>query len=148
MCKNLKSGRRKERRKGLANRVDLARQMECERGCILRGNETACTAQLTANYSLAHIMMVKREICSACEPCVGCGKLLTHQHFSVYHTRSYDKVIIYAREVLSMGMLHAEFRDTVKEGDGPCVIRVWKFLLPTFRAANRIQAFTLLAKCI
>ena len=54
-------------------------------------------------------------------------------------TRSYDKVTIYAREVLSMGMLHAQFRDAVKEGDGPRVIWVRKFLLPTFRAANRIK---------
>ena len=38
--------------------------------------------------------------------------------------RSDDKVTIYAREVLSLGMLHAEFKDTVKECDGPHVINV------------------------
>lgn len=61
-----------------------------------------------------------------------------------------DKVLTYAREILTLGLLLAEFKDAVKEGDGPRVIRCWKFLLPIFRAARRknyaIQAFTLLAK--
>lgn len=61
-----------------------------------------------------------------------------------------DQIVMYARELLSLGMLLAEFKDAVKEGDGHRVIRVWKFLLPTFSAANRknyaIQALTLLAK--
>jgi len=61
-----------------------------------------------------------------------------------------DKVLAYAREMMSLGLLLAEFKDAVKEGDGPRVIRCWRFLLPIFRAARRnnyaIQAFTLLAK--
>lgn len=34
-----------------------------------------------------------------------------------------DKVLTYAREILTLGPLLAEFRDAVKEGDGPQVIR-------------------------
>lgn len=35
-----------------------------------------------------------------------------------------------------MEMQLAEFKDAVKEGDGPQVIQVWKFLLPLSTAEN------------
>lgn len=54
-------------------------------------------------------------------------------------TKSDDKVATYA---LTLGMLLAEFKDAVKEGDGPRVIQVWKLLLPIFKAAKeRITQF-------
>ena len=40
MRNNLKKGEEEREGKGLANRVGLARQMECERGRISRDNET------------------------------------------------------------------------------------------------------------
>ena len=62
-------------------------------------------------------------------------------------TTSDDKV---AKEVLTLGMFLAEFKDAVEVGDGPRVIQVWKILLPIFKAAKRktyaIQTFNLLAK--
>ena len=47
-----------------------------------------------------------------------------------------DRVMEYAREVLSMGMLFLEFRDAVREGDGERVFRCWKFFFPIFMSAG------------
>ena len=50
---------------------------------------------------------------------------------------SYDGVCLYAREVLSLGLIWHEFHDAVKEGDGDRVIRVWKFLLLVFKNSGQ-----------
>ena len=59
-----------------------------------------------------------------------------------------DGVFYYAQEVLTYGLLYAEFEDAIKEGDGPRVIRCWKFLLLIFKASDRrkyaLEAATLL----
>ena len=59
-----------------------------------------------------------------------------------------DGVLNYARELLTYCLLHAEFEDAIKEGDGPRVITCWKFFLLIFKAANRtkyaLEAATLL----
>ncbi len=47
-----------------------------------------------------------------------------------------DGVLAYAKEVLSLTFLWAEFQDAIKEGDGPRVIRCWKFFLPIFKVTN------------
>ena len=47
-------------------------------------------------------------------------------------------------------LLHEEFKDAIREGDGERVLRVWKFLLIIFKASNKsnysIEAFNLLAQ--
>lgn len=50
---------------------------------------------------------------------------------------SNDGVCLYAREVLSIGLIWHEFHDAVKEGDGERVTRVWKFLLLVFKNSGR-----------
>ena len=61
-----------------------------------------------------------------------------------------DSIHEYARETLSLTLLHAEFQDAIREGDGERVLRVWKFLLPLFKALHKvnysIEAFNLLAQ--
>jgi len=59
-----------------------------------------------------------------------------------------DGVFNYAREVLTYTLLYAKFEDAIKEGDGPRIIRCWKFFLLFFKACNRtkyaLEAATLL----
>jgi hypothetical protein len=59
-----------------------------------------------------------------------------------------DKVRAYAKEVLSLGVLLLEFKDSVREGDGERLMSVRKFLLLAFRASNEfkysLEALTLL----
>lgn len=47
-----------------------------------------------------------------------------------------DGVLAYAKEVLSLALLWAEFEDAIREGDGLRVIRCWKFFLPIFKVTN------------
>lgn len=47
-----------------------------------------------------------------------------------------DGVLAYAKEVLSLALLWAEFEDAIREGDGLRVIRCWKFFLPIFNVTN------------
>ena len=78
-------------------------------------------------------------------------QILLHEISSGPVAESEDQVTMYARELLTLGLLLAEFVDAVKEGVGPRVIRIWKFLLPIFSSSKRsnyaIQSFSLLAKC-
>ena len=61
---------------------------------------------------------------------------------------SEDRVLSYACDILSLGLLYMEFVDGVRE-DGKRIIRCWRFLL-LFKASHRtnysIEAFTLLAQ--
>ena len=61
-----------------------------------------------------------------------------------------DKVNVYAKEVVSLGLLYEVFKDAMCKGDGPRVFRCWKYLLLVFKAVKRknysIEAFTLLAQ--
>lgn len=63
---------------------------------------------------------------------------------------SQDGVYRYAVQVLSLGLLHAEFVDAIREGDGLRVIQCWKYLLPLFKSSNRrnyaLEALNLLAQ--
>ena len=47
-----------------------------------------------------------------------------------------DGVLAYAKEVLSLALLWAEFEDAIREGDGLRVMRCWKFFLPIFKVTN------------
>lgn len=63
---------------------------------------------------------------------------------------SSDQVQMYAKEVLSLGLLLEEFLDVIREGDGLRILRCWKFLFLIFKCANRknyaLEAFYLLAQ--
>ena len=58
-------------------------------------------------------------------------------------------MLTYAKSLLSLLLLWAEFEDGIWEGDGPQVMRCWKFLFLLFKSAHRnnyaIEAFTLIA---
>ena len=60
-----------------------------------------------------------------------------------------DHVMSYAKTLLSLSLLWAEFEDATREGDGPHVMRCWKFLFLIFKDARRknyaIEGFNLLA---
>ena len=43
-----------------------------------------------------------------------------------------DAVTSYAKKLLSLGCFYLEYRDAIKEGDGLCVLRCWRYLLPIF----------------
>jgi len=59
-----------------------------------------------------------------------------------------DKIRMYAMKVVTMGLLWHNFRDSIKEGDGDCILRNWKFNLIAFKAAKwknySIEALNLL----
>ena len=65
-------------------------------------------------------------------------------------TESYDGVLQYAQETLTLGLLLMEFNDAIRKGDGGRIMRCWKFFLPIFKSGKRtnysIEAFTLLAQ--
>lgn len=60
-----------------------------------------------------------------------------------------DGIKAYAKSLLSLSLLWAEFEDAMREGDGPRLMRCWKFLLFLFKDAQRknyaIEGFNLLA---
>ena len=64
-------------------------------------------------------------------------------------TRS-DGVYAYSCEVLTLGLLFLEFKDSIREGDGDGDMRVWKYFLLLFKAAGRknyaIEALTMLTQ--
>lgn len=61
-----------------------------------------------------------------------------------------DGVLEYAREFLTLGLLHSEFDDAISEGDGERVLRCWKFFLLFFKVSGRknysIEALNFLAQ--
>lgn len=64
-------------------------------------------------------------------------------------TAAPDGVLDYASALLNDGLLLLEFRDTIREGDGPRILRCWKVLLMYFQYAKhknyQKEAFHLLA---
>lgn len=60
-----------------------------------------------------------------------------------------DGVLDYASAVLNDGLFLLEFKDAIREGDGPRILRCWKVLLLYFKFANHhnyaAQAFRTLA---
>ena len=61
-----------------------------------------------------------------------------------------DGVFNYACSVLNDGLLILELRDAIHEGDGPRILRCWKFMLIYFKNAGHhkyaLEAFNLLAQ--
>ena len=66
------------------------------------------------------------------------------------HADSSDGIFLHARHVLSLGLLHHEFVDAIREGDGLRVLRCWRFFLPLFKSSNRknyaIEALNLMVQ--
>ena len=48
-----------------------------------------------------------------------------------------DHVLVYGKELLSLGMLYFEFADAIREGDGTRLLRCWRYLLLVFKATNK-----------
>lgn len=59
-----------------------------------------------------------------------------------------DQVCAYAEELMSLSHLLMEFVNSIREGDGECIIRCWRYFLPLFEASKcknyAIEAFNLL----
>lgn len=45
-------------------------------------------------------------------------------------------VLLYAREVLTLGLFYMEFHDAIREGDGERIIRCWRYLLLLFNVSH------------
>lgn len=64
--------------------------------------------------------------------------------------KSEDRVLSYAKEVLSFGLFYKEIVDAVREGDGVRVLCWWRFMMLIFKSNGRtnysIEAFILLAQ--
>ena len=43
-----------------------------------------------------------------------------------------DRVLVYGKELLSLGMLYFEFADAIREGDGTQLLRCWRYLYCLF----------------
>ena len=69
---------------------------------------------------------------------------------NVQDEREDDKVQVYAKELLTLGLIYREYSDAIREGDGQRVLRCWKFLMIIFKATQRknyaCEAFNLLAQ--
>ena len=52
-------------------------------------------------------------------------------------TTAPDQVEVYARQILSLGSLYMEFKDSIREGNGLRVLRCYRYLLPIFKSAGR-----------
>ena len=65
-------------------------------------------------------------------------------------SKDLDRVNLYAKEVISLGLLYTEFVDAIREGDGLRVLRCWRVFMPIFKSSGRrnyaIEAFVLLAQ--
>ena len=61
-----------------------------------------------------------------------------------------DHVFNYGKILLTLGMVHHYFKDSVREGDGDRVFSCWKILLPLFKQDGRrkyaLEAFLLMAQ--
>ena len=64
--------------------------------------------------------------------------------------KEHDRVLAYAKEVMTLGLLYTELVDAVHEGDGLRVLRWWRFMLLIFKSTGRknysIEAFIILAQ--
>ena len=47
-----------------------------------------------------------------------------------------DGVSSYSIQLLRIGCLYMEFADAIREDDGECVIRCWRYFMPVFLAAQ------------
>ena len=45
-----------------------------------------------------------------------------------------DHVLAYGKELMSLGLLYLEYRDSIREADGNRILRCWKYILFIFKA--------------
>lgn len=61
---------------------------------------------------------------------------------------SSDKVFLYAKNLLSLGLFYLEYSDAIREADGTRDLRCWRYLMPMFLSSGRknyaIESFQLL----
>ena len=61
-----------------------------------------------------------------------------------------DNIKMYAEEVITLGLIYSEYSDAIRERDRDRVMRIWKFLMLIFKAAQHknyaCEAFNLLAQ--
>ena len=59
-----------------------------------------------------------------------------------------DRVLAYAKELMTLGLLYMEYSDAIHEGDGLRILRCWRFMLLVLKSTGKrkysIQAATLL----
>ena len=67
-----------------------------------------------------------RDVVSLAKSIVDQFVIITLPSPSYVSTKTTDKVSLYAREVLTLGLLWHNYHDLVKEGDGDRIIRCWK----------------------
>ena len=48
-----------------------------------------------------------------------------------------DELNVYTKCLFSLRCLYLEFSDAIKEGDGDCVLRCWRYMLPIFVSSRR-----------
>lgn len=76
--------------------------------------------------------------------------LFTTAHFDTECGPFADRVQLYAQEAVTLGLLHSEFKDSTREGDGKHIYQRWKLFLPIFEGARKCnyatEAVTYLAK--
>lgn len=61
-----------------------------------------------------------------------------HVKISMYsNSCSKDSVLIYANEIMSLGIFYLSYKDVIREGDGDRLLVCWKFLLPIFKVSDR-----------
>ena len=63
----------------------------------------------------------------------------TSDCFGVSSPVSDDGLAVYAKELLSLGLLYHQFKDAIREGDGDRVFLCWKFFLPIFKKKSPIM---------
>ena len=60
--------------------------------------------------------------------------LIFFAHCNINRSINEDKVMCYAVQILLQGLLHLEFRDAIKEGDGHRIIHCWRYFMLVFKA--------------
>lgn len=51
--------------------------------------------------------------------------------------KAMDKVYLYEKYLLSVGLFYLEYADAIKEGDGTRVLRCWRYMLPMFVSSGK-----------
>ena len=68
------------------------------------------------------------------------------------HSYIDDKVLDYAKEVMSLGMFYLNYKDAVREGDGGRILTLWKYLLPIFKVCGRrnysVEVLSMLSRVV
>lgn len=64
-------------------------------------------------------------------------KFVDIKYNSPHASANGDQVMMYTKQMFSIGCLYLEFADAIKEGDGDRVLRCWRYFLIIFHNSNR-----------